>query len=76
MNRAAEPSLRQLVENYAQEHGMEFLPKAGRRHEGLQVNFYSHFPLPAKARIVSLFLQNLFIATVICELPVKMQVYV
>ncbi|CAL8461887.1 g1418 [Coccomyxa elongata] len=37
VNRAAEPSLRQLVENYAQEHGMEFLPKAGRRHEGLQV---------------------------------------
>ena len=33
---AAEPSLRNLVESYAQEAGMEFLPKA-RQHEGLQV---------------------------------------
>lgn len=33
---AAEPSLRDLVESYAQEAGMEFLPKA-RQHEGLQV---------------------------------------
>ncbi len=43
VNRAAEPSLRQLVENYAQEHGMEFLPKAGRRSEGLQVNVSSNY---------------------------------
>lgn len=35
--RAPEPSLRQLVESFAQEAGVEFLPKAGRRHEGLQV---------------------------------------
>ena len=35
---AAEPSLRNLVESYAQEAGMEFLPKA-RQHEGLQVRF-------------------------------------
>jgi hypothetical protein len=32
-----EPTLRQLVEQFAQDAGMEFLPKAGRRHEGLQV---------------------------------------
>ena len=30
------PPLRDLVESYAQEAGMEFLPKA-RQHEGLQV---------------------------------------
>ena len=33
---AAEPSLRQLVEHHAAEHNIEFLPKVGRRHEGLQ----------------------------------------
>ena len=33
---AAEPSLRQLVEQYAADAGVAFLPKAGRRHEGLQ----------------------------------------
>ena len=33
----AEPTLRQLIEQYAQESHVEFLPKAGRRHEGLQV---------------------------------------
>lgn len=32
-----EPTLRQLVEQYAQDAGVEFLPKAGRRHNGLQV---------------------------------------
>jgi len=37
---AAEPSLRNLVESYAQEAGMEFLPKA-RQHEGLQVSLIS-----------------------------------
>ena len=35
---AAEPSLRQLVEQYAADAGVEFLPKAGRRHEGLQAS--------------------------------------
>ena len=34
---AADPPLRDLVESYAQEAGMEFLPKA-RLHEGLQVS--------------------------------------
>ncbi len=29
--------MRQLVENFAQENGVVFLPKSGRRHEGLQV---------------------------------------
>ena len=33
---AAELSLRNLVESYAQNAGVEFLPKA-RQHEGLQV---------------------------------------
>lgn len=37
---AAELSLRSLVESYAQEAGMEFLPKA-RQHEGLQVRLAS-----------------------------------
>ena len=32
----ADPPLRDLVESYAQDAGMEFLPKA-RLHEGLQV---------------------------------------
>ena len=36
---SAEPTLRQLVETYAADAGVEFLPKAGRRHEGLQVGF-------------------------------------
>ncbi len=30
-------SLRQLVEHFAAEAGVEFLPKLGRMHEGLQV---------------------------------------
>ena len=34
---AAEPSLRQLVEAFAEEQGVELLPKAGRRQDGLQV---------------------------------------
>jgi hypothetical protein len=38
---AAEPSLRQLVEQFAADAGVAFLPKAGRRHEGLQAR-----PLP------------------------------
>jgi len=33
---AAEPSLRQLGEQFAADAGAAFLPKAGRRHEGLQ----------------------------------------
>ena len=34
---AADPTMRQLVEQFAADSGLEFLPKAGRRHEGLQV---------------------------------------
>jgi tuftelin-interacting protein 11 len=34
---AAEPSLRELVARYAQEAGLEFLPRAGRLHDGLPV---------------------------------------
>ena len=34
---AAEPSLRQLVEAFAEEQGVELVPKAGRRQDGLQV---------------------------------------
>ena len=37
---AAEPSLRQLVEQYAADAGVAFLPKAGRRHEGLQARMW------------------------------------
>ena len=38
---AAEPSLRQLVEQYAADAGVAFLPKAGRRHEGLQARMWA-----------------------------------
>lgn len=34
---AAELSLRQLVEKYAVEHNIEFVPKVGRMYNGLQV---------------------------------------
>ena len=34
---AAEPSLRQLVEAFAEEQVVELLPKPGRRQDGLQV---------------------------------------
>lgn len=34
---AAEPSFRELVGQYAQEQGLEFLPRAGRLHDGLPV---------------------------------------
>ena len=34
---AAEPTLRQLVERFAEDNGVELLPKAGRRQDGLQV---------------------------------------
>lgn len=33
----AEPTLRQLVERFAEDNGVELLPKAGRRQDGLQV---------------------------------------
>lgn len=33
----AEPTLRQMVELYAEQNDLDFVPKAGRRHEGLQV---------------------------------------
>ena len=33
----AEPTLRQMVELYAEQNNLDFVPKAGRRHEGLQV---------------------------------------
>ena len=42
---AAELSLRNLVESYAQEAGMEFLPKA-RQHEGLQVRLMHSYSMP------------------------------
>jgi tuftelin-interacting protein 11 len=32
-----EPSFRDLVGQYAQDHGLEFLPRAGRLHDGLPV---------------------------------------
>ncbi|KAK9812190.1 hypothetical protein WJX73_003418 [Symbiochloris irregularis] len=34
---AAEPTFRQLVERFAEDSGVELLPKAGRRQDGLQV---------------------------------------
>ena len=33
----AEPTLRQMVELYAEQNDLDFLPKAGRREQGLQV---------------------------------------
>ncbi len=34
---ASELTLRDLVQQFAEEHGVEFVPKFGRFHEGLQV---------------------------------------
>ena len=34
---SAEPTLRQMVELYAEQSDLDFLPKAGRREQGLQV---------------------------------------
>ena len=34
--------MRQLVEQFAADSGVEFLPKAGRRHEGLQARSVPH----------------------------------
>lgn len=34
---SAEPTFRQLVERFAEDSGVELLPKAGRRQDGLQV---------------------------------------
>jgi tuftelin-interacting protein 11 len=34
---AAEPSFKDLVARYAEEQGLEFVPRAGRLHDGLQV---------------------------------------
>lgn len=33
----AEPTLRQMVELYAEQSNLDFVPKAGRREQGLQV---------------------------------------
>lgn len=34
---ATEPSLRQMVELFAEQNSLEFVPKSGRREQGLQV---------------------------------------
>lgn len=34
----SEPTLRQLVEVYAEQNNLDFMPKAGRREQGLQVH--------------------------------------
>ena len=38
----AEPTLRQMVELYAEQSNLDFVPKAGRREQGLQVCRQSH----------------------------------
>ncbi len=38
-HRAEEPTLRELIERYAEDRDIEFLPKVGRVHEGLQVYY-------------------------------------
>ena len=48
---AAEPSLRQLVEHHAAEHNIEFLPKVGRRHEGLQARPLHPSPSPVPSYV-------------------------
>jgi tuftelin-interacting protein 11 len=36
---ASELTLRDLVQQFAEEHGVPFVPKFGRFHDGLQVGF-------------------------------------
>jgi len=46
MQTAAEPSLRQMVELYAEQNNLDFVPKSGRREQGLQVSFLLHSSPP------------------------------
>ena len=44
--------MRQLVEQFAADSGVEFLPKAGRRHEGLQVGIMDPLAFAASVALV------------------------